>query len=57
MADTTPLRRTPIGETKAGFQEKDISDLKVHYRIAAAGYYADHTYADISLILKNRDPQ
>ena len=54
MADTTPLRRTPIGETKAGFQNKETSDLRDHYLVAAAGYYANHTYADISLILKNK---
>jgi len=50
MSDTTPLRRG----IKKGLVDVETNDLKQHYRFAAAGLYANHEYADLSLILKGR---
>ena len=54
MADTTPLRRTPIGTRPEGFKDLETNDLTKHYTIAANGIYGNRQYADISLITKGR---
>ncbi len=52
MADTTPLPK--IGSKKNFPKNVETNDLTKHYQFAAAGYYANHEYADLALILKNR---
>ena len=50
MSDTTPLRRG----VKKGLVDIETNKLTDHYRYASAGLYANHEYADLSLILKGR---
>ncbi|MDH3501728.1 MAG: hypothetical protein OEL69_04380 [Nitrosopumilus sp.] len=54
MADTTPLRRTPIGTRSERFKDIETNDLTKHYTFAANGIYGNRQYADISLITKER---
>ena len=56
MADTTPLRRTPINVTDNKLKTLETNDLKKHYIIHANGFYASHEYADLALILKTKNP-
>ena len=46
MAETAPLGKKP---TQIPFKTVETADLKDHYKFAAAGIYANHQYADISL--------
>ena len=48
--DTTPLPRD-IGETNE-LHDIETNDLREHYIIHANGFYGDHQYADLSLILR-----
>lgn len=56
MADTSPLRRDPINSTKKDLQSIETNDLKKHYLINANGFYGNHQYADLALILKRKHP-
>ena len=51
MADTSPLGRKP---TTTPLKTLETIDLAEHYKIAAAGFYANHQYADISLLRRGR---
>ncbi|MCH9657204.1 hypothetical protein K0U27_00680 [archaeon] len=53
-ADTTPLRRAPKDHP---LETADVKSLSDHYVIASSGFYAQHQYADLSLILKRKRMQ
>ena len=50
--DTTPLRAGK--KSNSALKNVDTTNPKEHYIIAAAGFYGNHQYADLSLIVKRR---
>lgn len=48
--DTTPLRK--IGEKKGSLSDVEVNSPQEHFMIHSNGFYGDHQYTDLALLLK-----
>jgi len=56
MSNTSPLRRDPVNSKNTDLHDVETNDLTKHYLLNTAGIQAERQYADLSLILKRKQP-